>query len=304
MTEQRRFNFLFKFCSCSRREAIFVGGVRAIGFEGDRVPEGPEIRRAADTIAKVLKGREATKVSFAFPHLQPFESELSGQTITAVESRGKGMLIHFQDGPSIYSHNQLYGRWVTTKSDEPPKTNRQIRLRISTAKGTAWLLSASEIEVLDLPGRAAHAYLGKLGPDPLDPATTVKAVLDHWAEARFSRRGVAALFLDQSFLAGVGNYLRSEILFLAGVSPHGKLPADRTALAQASLDLFRRSYATRGLTNSEDLVTALKSQGLRRRDYRHWVFSREVKACHVCGKTILKETLAGRRLYWCPGCQS
>lgn len=267
------------------------------------MPEGPEIRRAADTIAKVLEGRAATRVQFAFPHLQPFQSELEGQIVTAVETRGKGMLIHFQHGLAIYSHNQLYGRWVTSKDGQAPRTNRQIRLRLSTGKGTAWLLSASDIEVLDRQGRSEHPYLAKLGPDPLDPATTLVTLLDHWAQPRFARRGVAALFLDQGFLAGVGNYLRSEILFVAGVSPKGRLPHNLEPLARAALDLFRRSHRSKGITNDAELVRQLKANGVRRRDYRHWVFNRQGGACHRCGASILKEMLAGRRLYWCPGCQ-
>lgn len=267
------------------------------------MPEGPEIRRAADAIAKILEGREALEVGFAFAHLQPFEEELKGRRILRVETRGKGMVIHFEGGLSIYSHNQLYGRWVTSKGD-PPKTNRQIRLRLATSKGTAWLLSASEIEVLDEEGRRDHVYLSKLGPDPLDPRCTVQTLLEFWAQPRFARRSVAALFLDQAFLAGVGNYLRSEILFVAGVYPNSRLPADRGPLAQASLDLFRQSHRTRGITNDEEIVKQLKARRLRRREYRHWVFGRQGQPCHRCSSSIVKETLAGRRLYWCPSCQA
>lgn len=265
------------------------------------MPEGPEIRRAADSLGRVLEGRTVTSLTFAFPHLQEYQQRLSGQTVTFVESRGKAMLIHFEDGLKIYSHNQLYGRWVTRRDAEPPITNRQIRLSLVTEKGSAWLLSASEIEVLQ--SDATHSYLDKLGPDPLRLETSVETLLAHWAQPAFSRRGVAALFLDQSFLAGVGNYLRSEILFLAGVCPTGRLPADRRALAEASIELFRRSHKTGGITNEPDQVARLKALKWRRRDYRHWVFSRAGQACHRCGEEIVKTVLAGRRLYFCPGCQ-
>lgn len=267
------------------------------------MPEGPEIRRAADEIARFIEGRPAQRVTFAFPHLKGYETVLTGQPIVQVQSQGKAMLIHFAGGLSIYSHNQLYGRWVTTKTSDEPETNRQVRLVLGTSKGTAWLLSASEIEVLDEAGRLSHSYLSKLGPDPLCSEVTVDTLLEHWSQARFSRRAAASLFLDQSFLAGVGNYLRSEILFVAGHPPGARLPNDRELLAKASLDLFRQSYRTAGLTNSLELVESLKSQGIQRRDYRHWVFNRADKPCHRCDREIVKETLVGRRLYWCPGCQ-
>ncbi len=266
------------------------------------MPEGPEIRRSADSLARVLQGREVLQVNFAFPHLQEYEARLQGQPITLVESRGKAMLIHFADGLRIYSHNQLYGRWVTHKDSSAPVTNRQIRLSLVTPRGSAWLLSASDIEVLE--SEASHPYLSKLGPDPLRPETDATTLLEHWAGPSYSRRGVAALFLDQNFLAGVGNYLRSEILFVAGVDPHGRLPQDRTALAHTSIELFRRSHKTGGQTNDPDLVAQLKARRWRRRDYRHWVFSRQGQDCHRCGGEIVKTVLAGRRLYYCPTCQA
>ena len=41
----------------------------------------------------------------------------------------------------------------------------------------------------------------------------------------FLRRRTGSLFLDQAFLAGTGNYLRSEILFVSGVHP-SRRPCD------------------------------------------------------------------------------
>lgn len=267
------------------------------------MPEGPEIRLAGDRIAKVLQRCKATAIHFAFPSLKEYEEELTGQKITSVETRGKAMLIHFSEGLSIYSHNQLYGRWVTTRGTEPPTTNRQIRLSISTSKGTAWLLSASEIEVLDENGREEHSYLSKLGPNPLEDSCTEKELIEFWSQPRFARRSLAAMLLDQGFLAGVGNYLRSEILFVAALDPTGKRPSDLTVLAHAALTMCRQAYRLKGITNDEELAKKLRAKGWKRRDYRHWVFNREGQACHRCGKTIKKVVLAGRRLYYCPGCQ-
>lgn len=213
------------------------------------------------------------------------------------------MLISFTGGLTIYSHNQLYGRWITTLNHELPKTNRQIRLSIATPKGTAWLLSASEIEVLDQEGKLHHRYLSKLGPDPIKPEITIQTLTSYWSKASFSKRNLAALMLDQSFLAGVGNYLRSEILFLSGLNPYGKLPADRLSLASNSIKLFRQSYQTRGITNDLELADKLKLQGVEQKDYRFMVFRREGKACYSCHSPIRKDTMAGRSLFWCPTCQ-
>ena len=45
------------------------------------MPEGPEIRRAADKIAKVLEGKAIDRIEFAFAHLKPFEAGLSFEPV-------------------------------------------------------------------------------------------------------------------------------------------------------------------------------------------------------------------------------
>ena len=64
--------------------------------------------------------------------------------------------------------------------------------------------------------------------------------------------GVAVF--GSSFVAGIGNYLRSEILFSSRVNPLDR-PKDLTrrqlgALARNTLGLTRQAYATSGVTNT------------------------------------------------------
>ena len=82
------------------------------------MPEGPEIRRAALRIDKVLSGRQAEIVSFGQAHLQRFGQHLSGERIDWVSSRGKAMLTRFANGLTLYSHNQLYGRWYVVRRNQ------------------------------------------------------------------------------------------------------------------------------------------------------------------------------------------
>ena len=86
------------------------------------MPEGPEIRRAADEIAAAIAGRIAGEVFFAFEQLKPYEEILSGRRVSAVEAKGKAVLIHFANGYTIYSHNQLYGKWLIRPAYDYPNT--------------------------------------------------------------------------------------------------------------------------------------------------------------------------------------
>lgn len=272
------------------------------------MPEGPEVRREADRIARALSDTQVEEAWFAFPELQPEAQLLSAQTVSAVESRGKAMLVRFARGLNIYSHNQLYGRWYVTARGKTPRTGRSLRLALHTKKHSALLYSASEIEVLEDAQLLTHPYLKKLGPDVLNQRTQVGDVAERLADKRFMRRSLGALLLDQGFVSGLGNYLRSEILFVthldADLRPSDLDDGQRQDLAHAIIMLTRRSYRLRGITNDPDRVRDLKLEGVPRHQYRHYVFSQANRPCPQCGVKIEKRYSAGRRLYFCPACQS
>jgi endonuclease-8 len=271
------------------------------------MPEGPEMFRVARRVADVIQSRPLNEVWFAFDHLKGWSERLGEQEVCAVETRGKALLIRFDDGLTIYTHNQLYGRWMFSAADRRPDTRRQLRLALSTSERSALLYSASEIEVIEPDQMNAHPLLGRGGLDLLSSGASVDEIADWISQPRFARRALGHLLLDQSFLAGVGNYLRSEILYVAGLhwsDTLKRLSAEQISdLAQAAHTMMWRSVKTGGVTNDPERVKALKKAGWRRRDYRHYVFSREGQACFECDRPIARETVSGRRLYSCPACQ-
>jgi len=272
------------------------------------MPEGPEIRQEADRIAKALRGKVADEVWFAFPHLSDHACMLQGREVIAVESRGKALLTRFEGGWNVYSHNQLYGRWYVTARGKAPETNRQLRFAVHTAKRSALLYSASEIEVLADEELGDHPFLRKLGPDILSAPVRPAAVRKRLRDARFAGRSLGALLLDQGFVCGLGNYLRSEILFVSNVDadqrPKDLSDAQVAALADAVITITRRAYKLKGVTNDPDDNRRLQAEGVPRSQRRHFVFARAGKPCRLCGVKVKKRESAGRRLYWCPACQS
>ncbi|MEM6450402.1 MAG: endonuclease VIII [Cyanobacteria bacterium P01_D01_bin.105] len=273
------------------------------------MPEGPEIRIAADKIERAVCDRPTTEVFFAFDHLKPFESDLTGCAVTRIETRGKAMLTHFDNGLSVYTHNQLYGKWMIRKAHNYPETNRQLRFAIHNTQKSALLYSASDIHILSSPSEIEnHPFLSKLGPDVLSAGLKPDALKARLKAKRHHRRRLSTLYLDQHFLAGIGNYLRSEILFVAQLNPQMR-PIDCTdaqllALASASIEVPYQSYKYKGITNDLDLANQLKANGARYRAYRHWVFGRNNQPCYRCQTPIVKEKVSNRRIYYCPSCQS
>lgn len=271
------------------------------------MPEGPEIRLAADRVARVVEGRVIDEVRLELPALRRFEKRLTGRTVTVVETRGKAMLTRFDNGLTLYTHNQLYGRWYTTRRSSFPDTSRQLRVALHTGTRSALLYSASDIHVLTERQLSRHPFLRRLGPDILDRRLTAGDIAERMAATRFAGRSLGSLYLDQGFLAGNGNYLRSEILWAAKLSPGSRpgglaAPA-RERLARETIRIARRSYRTRGVTVPDRLARELKAAGESYESYRFQVYGREGLPCRHCGAHIERSNAAGRSVFYCPSCQ-
>lgn len=140
--------------------------------------------------------------------------------------------------------------------------------------------------------------LQRVGPDVLDARLTPEEVKARLLSPRFRNRQFSGLLLDQSFLAGLGNYLRVEILWQVGLTGQHKAKdlneAQLNALSHALLDIPRLSYTTRGQADENKHHGAL---------FRFKLFHRDGEACERCGGIIEKTTLSSRPFYWCPHCQ-
>ena len=268
------------------------------------MPEGPETRRVALRLAKALIGKPLTEVAFDVEGLEAWGERLVGAQVTRVTSRGKALLTAFSTGHVLYSHNLLYGRWSIVRRGLG-STRRRLRVLLRTADLAALLHSATEIALVPETEVEKIPYLVRLGPDVLDVSHgELRARL---REPAFRGRQLAALLLDQHFVAGIGNYLRAEALFVARISP-AKRPRDLTAtesraLADAIHELAARSVETGGVTLDARRVAKAKAAKLPRRAARHFVYGRGGRPCFRCDTLIVRANLGGRHLYACPTCQ-
>lgn len=299
------------------------------------MPEGPEVRREADAIARALGRDVLVRVDYRLPSLARRAEGLVGSRLTGVSARGKTMVIAFDRGLVHLSHHQLYGEWRVSDARHAPGhpgraplrgaeasdgrhggisprarngPSRAVRVVLATAKRAAVLYSATAIALVEAHDVDRHPLVARLGPDALDRSTTPAVVATRLADPRFARTTLAHLLLDQSFVAGLGNYLRSDILHVAGLRADAR-PADlgeaaRRRLAAAIVALPRRSYRTRGITNDPTLARALGARGVTFEARRFLAYAREGEPCWTCGSAIRRVDAAGRGWFYCPRCQS
>lgn len=271
------------------------------------MPEGPEIRREADAIANAVAGQPLVELELNLTALRPYHDELFESGVTRVDTHGKAMLTRFACGLTLYSHNQLYGRWIVRRRGKLPRSNRTLRVGLHTAEWSAVLYSATDVKVLTDDELAVHPFLRKLGPDVLDSTLEWRAIVARLKSAPFRGRALGALYLDQGFIAGIGNYLRSEILHFAQLHP-ARRPQDLAArelnaLARQTLAVTLRAYRAKGVTNEAARVARLKAAGNPYSTFRFAVFDRAGEPCYHCGTGVTRISVSSRRLYFCPTCQ-
>lgn len=304
------------------------------------MPEGPEVRRAADALHAALAGRRlrglSARTRAARAWLDAHPGAFDGATVERVWSHGKhlvGTVAPADGGEALFfaSHFMMWGRWHVVAPDDPLAVapDRRERARVEADGVVAVLHSAPVFEV----GRGdpyAHIdRLAGLGPDviPYDGAFDTDAFHARLLSGAHDERTLGAVLLDQTVLAGVGNYLRAEILFLARLDPWttvGALaPGDLERLDATIADVCARALAGGGRTVTEpDRARLVAEPGMTYAapadwSTRHYVFRRTNLPCLVCGGPVRQkkqvtaqwETEAGeaadksRIVYFCPTCQ-
>ena len=271
------------------------------------MPEGPETRRMADSLSRVVKKKKITSSKFLHSALDSLNKD-SSILIDDVTSVGKSIIIRLSTGYSIITHNQLYGKWSIHLLKTRIKHNRKLRIEFVSGKKVARLWSATDIVLIKSNDEGKHHYLKNLGPDILDDKIDERIVSDRLVSKPFNNRNLGGLLLNQHFIAGLGNYLRSEILFFSGLMPFNKPKnLSDTQLSNLSRSIKRvslRAYYQHGSTIDKKELSKRFGNVNNFRFIKHMVFNRKDQPCFYCSNTIQKKFQSSRRLYYCIDCQT
>lgn len=275
------------------------------------MPEGDTIYRAAATMSRALTGALVLGFESAVPRLERFAEtrELVGTRIKGVEARGKYLLIHFDGDLALLTHLRMNGSWHLYRPGERwRRPGDQMRVRIVTAEWEAVGFGLPVAEFHDSTSLGRSERLRSLGPDPLAPDFDEAAAVHRLREA--AGLPIEEALLDQRRMAGVGNVLKSEALFMARTYPYAPV----SALDDVQLLTIVRS-ASRVLRENilgvdRPLIVKMRSSRNTTRSANPaaqlYVYGRTGKPCRRCGTAIAfrRAGAHARSSYWCPRCQA
>ena len=273
------------------------------------MPELPEVESVRRQLEPALLGRRFERVEILDSRLvRPYEpaevaAELERERVTAVERRGKYLVVRFETGRVLLIHLRMTGSLRHapggTLQDDP---HRRAVVRLDDGSDVAyrdvrrfgtWLLLE--------PGEAAPYLDARVGIEPLEAIFTAARLAERLGRRRAP---VKAALLDQRTLAGLGNIYVDEALWRARINP--LRPAE-------SLDRNELRRLHRGIRAA--LEHGIARQGSTLRDYalpdggsgtmqdEFRVYGRGGEPCDRCGTPIAKTRVAGRGTWFCPACQ-
>jgi formamidopyrimidine-DNA glycosylase len=271
------------------------------------MPELPEVETVVRGLRPVLVGRTLQAMWCDWPRAihspspEEFAQRIRGQRVAAVERRAKYIVIQLEHD-YLLVHLKMTGRLYVSPCERVEDADRWVHVRFA-------LDGAEELRFSDS-RKFGRVYLtsnpdritGTLGPEPLAESFTAAEFAQR---LKLRDKGIKALLLDQTFIAGVGNIYADEALLRARIHPLTRsrdlTDAQITALYEAvraaltdgiaregaSVNWYRKADGSRG--SAQDSLFAYGREGL---------------PCLVCGTPIQKMRVAQRGTHFCPSCQS
>jgi formamidopyrimidine-DNA glycosylase len=190
------------------------------------MPEIPDLEAIVPYLRRHIVGATITEVSLPLAWMLrtatpiPAEQALRGETIQAIDRRGKHVLFTLQRA-SLVINPMLVGRLYLQDPETKTPRHTVIDLRLSTGKALRYVDERQMGRLYLVPDRDYAKIPGFLdqGPEPLADDFTFERFLDR-LKGRYGE--IKGLLTNAKIIAGIGNAYVDEILFEAGVYPFRK----------------------------------------------------------------------------------
>jgi formamidopyrimidine-DNA glycosylase len=271
------------------------------------MPEGPELRHSRDVLRKIIVGENI--VGFSTTGMGRYKSKKPEGfdevikdlqlRVTQVDVKGKFMWWTLQGQNKtwyMWSTYGMSGQWTTHS-----KNHTCFIVELSTKK--LFFVDPRHFGTIKFTNdeKEHQDKLKSLGPDvledpPMTPGLFAERILLK------PHRTISETLMDQRCVSGIGNYLKAECLYRAGISPHRvvvNLESNEIEKLWSEVILScRESYADHG-ASIRTYKTVEDETGSGQFHFR--VYNK--KMCPKGHVVAREETPDGRTSWWCSHCQ-
>jgi formamidopyrimidine-DNA glycosylase len=278
------------------------------------MPELPEVevlRRDLDkeTVGKKIKSVEVTGTRSVRRHRnkKEFIGLLEGRKITAVQRRGKYLVVRLDGAEALVIHLGMSGQLLRAKTarEKPPKHTHVVitftqggLLRFVDPRTFGEMFVTKYDDLEEQVEELAH-----LGLDPLETAMSWDLFGRLLAEKKTRLKN---LLMDQKFIAGIGNVYSDEILFNAGLKwdrmSDSLSQQEVRRLYRAISETLQDAVKYRGSSLSDEQYVDLFGQPGEYQLY-HQVYDKEGAPCQRCRRPLRRARFSNRSTFFCEACQ-
>jgi formamidopyrimidine-DNA glycosylase len=277
------------------------------------VPELPEVEAVRRMLRPAMEGARFEQVVIRRPDLRApfprrFAARLAGQTVRALQRRGKYLLVELSSGDTLVLHLGMSGsfRVAFAGGNAENLAHDHVVFRMSSGATVTFNdpRRFGSMQLLGPADRSGHRTLGALGPEPLSREFGA-AVLA--ARCRGKKTSLKAALSDQRVVAGLGNIYVCEALHRAGLSPRRRAGsiATRTGAPGEAADRLAAAIK-KVIAGAVARVTVAQGGGeISYGPDRFRVYDREGRRClrPRCPGVVRRIVQGGRSTFFCPVCQ-
>ncbi|KRN29743.1 fpg protein [Lactobacillus selangorensis] len=273
------------------------------------MPELPEVETVRRGLTRLVIGKKIAAIELIYPKIvtgdsKQFKQQLTGQTIEAIDRRGKYLLFRFSNGLTMVSHLRMEGHYhLAVSKEEPLEKHTHVIFRFTDGTELRYLDSRKfgRMQLILTGTEASVPGLAKLGPEPTEAAFKKAAF---YQQLQRHHKAIKTTLLDQTAVTGLGNIYVDEVLWLTFIHP--ETPANELTRAQTDFlhDTIIRELdwaITLGGTTVHSFVDANGNAGAFQKKLH--VYGRKGEPCDRCGTPIEKIKVGQRGTHFCPSCQ-
>ncbi|KXT76015.1 DNA-formamidopyrimidine glycosylase [Streptococcus sp. DD12] len=271
------------------------------------MPELPEVETVRRGLEGQVLGRTIKQVTVTYAKMirmdkERFIQEVTGQTILAVNRRGKYLLFDLGE-VLLISHLRMEGKYFHYPRQAPEDKHAHVDFGLDDGShlvyqdvrkfGTMELVAKKDLEAFI----ASH----RLGPEPVAESFTLDSFQ---AGLKRSKKPIKNHLLDQSLVAGLGNIYVDEVLWASSLHPERpsqSLSQDEVIRLRENIIRIMALAIEKGGSTIRTYHNAFGENGRMQDELK--VYGQTGQACPRCGHPIEKIKVGGRGSHLCPVCQ-
>jgi formamidopyrimidine-DNA glycosylase len=190
------------------------------------MPEGPEVKNMVLHLNKFLSGKTLHQIvihSGRYSKKNPdnFSKFIEKLPLKIIEVRNKGKFIWFQfeGGWTMWNTLGMTGGWKLEKDKHSHCEfilDNDKSLWFNDIRNFGTIKFCNNVEDFE-------KKIKSLGPDILEDEFTLEIFESLLKQNKLKEKTLPEIFMNQKYLSGLGNYLKSEILYESKISPFRKL---------------------------------------------------------------------------------